>query len=120
MRARYRKRMKFGILRINLSRSGVGWSWGVRGFRVTHSSTGQHYLTLSLPGTGLSWQRALRPSRRRLRGKAIAVHPPMLPHSPTPVPPQTSPSPLPSAGAPAPASVNGMPWWKQTGIKGGP
>jgi hypothetical protein len=58
----YRRRINMGPMRINLSRSGVGTSWGVRGLRITHSSTGRRYVTLSIPGTGLSWQTTL--SRR--------------------------------------------------------
>jgi hypothetical protein len=53
----YRKRLVFGPVRINLSRSGIGRSWGIRGFRLTHSSTRRRYVTLTLTGTGLTWQK---------------------------------------------------------------
>lgn len=53
---RYRKSINLGGgFRINLSKSGVGYSWGVKGFRVTKKSTGGIRKTASIPGTGLSW-----------------------------------------------------------------
>ena len=37
---RYRKSINLGLgFRINLSKSGIGYSWGVPGYRVTKSST---------------------------------------------------------------------------------
>ncbi len=48
----YRKSVKAGPLRINLSKSGVGLSAGVPGFRVTQSSRGRRYTTFNLPGSG--------------------------------------------------------------------
>ena len=52
--ARFSKRIKLGPVRINLSKSGVGLSTGVKGFRVGVNSKGMGYSTLSIPGTGLS------------------------------------------------------------------
>jgi hypothetical protein len=118
----YRKRLKFGPIRINLSRSGVGMSWGIRGFRITHSATGRRYMTLSLPGTGLSWQKTLGGSRRRtaLRKSTVPMPPPTAQAThPPPVPPVPPTQPA-TAGTSAPPLVNGMPWWKQTGISKGP
>jgi len=48
-----RKAFNFGPLRINLSRKGVGYSLGVRGFRVGRSAKGQDYSQTSIPGTGI-------------------------------------------------------------------
>lgn len=58
---RFRKSLKFGPFRINLSKSGVGYSVGGKGFRVTKSATGETYATASIPGTGLS-------SRKQISG----------------------------------------------------
>ena len=115
----YRKRLKFGPFRINLSRSGIGTSWGIRGFTVTHSSTGRRYLTLSLPGTGLSWRKTLGVSRGITR---FRNGPAPIPPRPVQVtqPPPGLPVPPASSGTSAPPLVNGMPWWKQAGIKKGP
>lgn len=52
---RYRKSINIGGgVRLNLSKSGVGWSVGGKGYRYTHSPRGYDRRTLSLPGTGLS------------------------------------------------------------------
>lgn len=52
---RYRKSKNFGPFRINLSKSGVGWSVGGKGFRYTKKSNGGTRTTTSLPGSGMSW-----------------------------------------------------------------
>lgn len=53
---RFRKSIKLGGgLKLNLSKSGIGASWGIPGFRVTKKSTGGTRTTVSLPGTGLSY-----------------------------------------------------------------
>jgi hypothetical protein len=51
---RFRKSIPFGKLgRINLSRSGVGFSVGVRGMRISLGADGKVRRTTSIPGTGL-------------------------------------------------------------------
>jgi hypothetical protein len=50
---RFRKSIKLGPLRLNLSKSGVGTSIGVRGFRVGKDAKGRSYTAASIPGTGL-------------------------------------------------------------------
>jgi hypothetical protein len=55
----YRKSIKLGPIRLNLSRGGVGHSWGNRMFRVTHTADGRRMLSVNLPG-GLTWRRTLR------------------------------------------------------------
>ena len=52
----YRKSVKVGPFRINLSNRGVGYSVGGRGFRTGVSASGRRYSTVSLPGTGLSYR----------------------------------------------------------------
>lgn len=51
--------MRFGPLRLNASKSGIGYSWGIPGIRVSTSPTGKRYLWLSLPGTGLAWSKEI-------------------------------------------------------------
>ncbi len=51
----YRKSVRVGPFRINLSKSGVGLSTGVPGFRTGVSSRGRRYSTFSLPGTGVGY-----------------------------------------------------------------
>jgi hypothetical protein len=49
----WRKAFNFGPLRVNLSKKGVGYSLGVRGFRVGRDAKGQDYSQTSIPGTGI-------------------------------------------------------------------
>ena len=53
---RYRKSINLGGgFRINLSKSGIGYSWGTKGYRVTKTARGTTRKTYSIPGTGLSY-----------------------------------------------------------------
>lgn len=54
MGIRYRKSFKLGPLRINLSKSGVGYSVGNKFYRVTKKANGGMRTTATLPGTGIS------------------------------------------------------------------
>lgn len=44
-----------GGFKINLSKSGIGYSWGVPGYRITRTAKGSTRSTYSIPGTGLSY-----------------------------------------------------------------
>lgn len=55
MGIRFRKSIKIGPMRINLSKSGIGWSVGVKGARVTKKADGGYRTTVGVPGTGLSY-----------------------------------------------------------------
>lgn len=52
---RFRKSKKIGPFRINFSKSGVGYSVGGKGFRVTKRADGKTQTTASLPGTGIAY-----------------------------------------------------------------
>lgn len=53
---RYRKSINLGGgFRINISKSGIGYSWGVKGYRVTKTAKGTVRTTASIPGTGISF-----------------------------------------------------------------
>lgn len=53
---RYRKSINLGGgFKINLSKSGIGYSWGTKGYRVTKTARGTTRKTYSVPGTGLSY-----------------------------------------------------------------
>ena len=53
---RYRKSIRLGGgFRINISGSGIGYSWGVPGYRITKTANGKIRQTASIPGTGLSY-----------------------------------------------------------------
>ena len=55
MAIRFRKSIKLGGARINVSKSGVGYSVGGKGFRYTKKANGSTKTTASLPGTGISY-----------------------------------------------------------------
>ncbi len=56
MGVRFRKSINLGGgFRINISKSGIGYSWGVKGFRVTKTANGRIRTTSSIPGTGISY-----------------------------------------------------------------
>ena len=48
-----RRSKKLGLFRVNLSKSGLGFSVGVRGFRVGRDAHGRAYTATSIPGTGI-------------------------------------------------------------------
>lgn len=53
---RFRKSINLGKgFRINLSKSGLGYSWGTKGIRLTKTAKGSVRTTLGIPGTGLSY-----------------------------------------------------------------
>ena len=53
---RYRKSINVGLgFRINISKSGIGYSWGGPGYRKTWKADGGTRTTYSIPGTGLSY-----------------------------------------------------------------
>ncbi|MEV7965062.1 DUF4236 domain-containing protein [Sphaerisporangium sp. NPDC088356] len=59
----YRKSIKMGPFRLNLSRSGVGHSYGGRGFRVTKGADGRRTVTVNLPG-GFHWRKTVGSGKR--------------------------------------------------------
>jgi hypothetical protein len=50
---RFRRSLKFGLFRLNFSKSGIGYSAGIRGFRIGKTAKGTPYTAASIPGTGL-------------------------------------------------------------------
>ena len=53
MKWNFRKSIKLGPVRVNLSKSGVGGSIGVKGFRKGIDAKGRSYTHVSIPGTGI-------------------------------------------------------------------
>lgn len=64
---RFRKSAKFGPFRINFSKSGVGYSFGGKGFRVTKKAGGGTRTTASIPGTGISYVKDYGKGRKTSR-----------------------------------------------------
>ena len=55
MGLRYRKSFGSGPFRMNISKSGIGYSVGTKGFRYTKKAGGGTRTTASIPGTGISY-----------------------------------------------------------------
>jgi hypothetical protein len=54
----YRKSVNLGPFRVNLSKSGLGYSVGGRGFRVATTPRGRKYTSFSIPGTGVGYRKS--------------------------------------------------------------
>lgn len=65
---RYRKSINIGGgFRVNISKSGIGYSWGTKGYRISKTSNGNIRKTSTLPGTGLSYVEEL--SNKNKKGR---------------------------------------------------
>jgi hypothetical protein len=54
----YRKSVNLGPFRVNIGKSGLGYSVGGRGFRVGTTSRGRKYTNFSNPGTGIGYRKS--------------------------------------------------------------
>ena len=71
MGIRLRKAINFGPLRLNLSKSGVGFSIGTKkGYRFTRLADGRKRHTFFIPGTGLSYVKEQSASQKDKTGVA--------------------------------------------------
>jgi len=52
----YRKSVNLGPFRVNLSKSGIGYSVGEKDLRVGVDSRGRRYTEATIPGTGLHYR----------------------------------------------------------------
>ena len=57
----FRKSIGAGPFRINLSKSGVGYSVGTRGLRTGVSAKGRRYTSFGIPGTGVGYRSSKGP-----------------------------------------------------------
>lgn len=72
---RFRKSINLGGgFRVNLSKNGIGYSWGVKGYRATKTADGRTRQTASIPGTGISYVDEHGPNRES-SGTAAPVDP---------------------------------------------
>jgi hypothetical protein len=65
----YRKSFKAGPMRINLSKSGLGTSVGVKGARIGIDARGRSYSHVSIPGTGIQSRRYGSSEKRTKPGR---------------------------------------------------
>lgn len=80
---RFRKSFGAGPFRVNLSKSGVGWSVGGKGFRYTKKATGGTRTTLSLPRTGVSY---VSETSKKKGNKKMLRKPEITPVNPDAIP----------------------------------
>lgn len=74
MGLRYRKSINLGGgFRINLSKSGVGYSWGVRGYRITKTARGSVRQTVSIPGTGISYSTESKARKSQVPSRTSSI-----------------------------------------------
>lgn len=59
-----------GGVRVNLSKKGVGYSVGTKGYRVTKKAGGGIRTTASLPGTGISYIKETGSGKKRMESHA--------------------------------------------------
>jgi hypothetical protein len=97
---RWHKSFGRGPLRLNLSQRGVGWSFGIPGLRYGRSPSGQPFVSLGIPGTGLYWIKYLR--------RSVVPPSPQPPLSTSTPPPVTTQ--LPASPHSKPAKVDR--WWE--------
>lgn len=71
MGMRFRKSINLGGARINLSKSGIGFSLGTKGARITKKTNGGKRTTLSVPGTGLSFVKEKGTKKRKRAGSGV-------------------------------------------------
>lgn len=66
---RYRKSINLGGgFRVNISKSGVGYSYGTKGYRITKTSKGTIRKTVSIPGTGISYVDETSKCKEKIKG----------------------------------------------------
>jgi Protein of unknown function (DUF4236) len=102
----YRKSFKAGPVRITASKSGISYSAGVKGARITKRADDRVQTTLSVPGTGLRHTTTAASSkktagRRKSNGKQVVAKPAPLPgrrSTVVPYPPPAGTHPLPFKG----------------------
>lgn len=68
---RLRKSVKFGPARINISKSGIGYSVGTKGYRVTKTAKGTIRKTATIPGTGISF---VEEHKEKSKNNGVSTH----------------------------------------------
>jgi hypothetical protein len=94
---RFRKIFRLGPFRTTWSKKGLGFSWGLSGFRFGVSPDGRRYLSFGLVGTGLYYIKYLDQVPKQQSGQQ---------------PPSNQPPALPQH----PPQQSNQPWWKQRGL----
>lgn len=67
---RFRKSFGAGPFRVTLSKSGIGFSAGVKGFRVTKKAGGGTRTTAGIPGTGIAYVNDSKKMKKKTAARA--------------------------------------------------
>ena len=67
---RFRKSFGTGPFKVTMSKSGIGYSVGGKGFRVTKKASGGTRTTVGIPGTGISYSTDSKKKKSSGRSKA--------------------------------------------------
>ncbi len=94
----FRKIFRFGPFRTTLSKSGMGVSWGIPGFRFGVSPSGRKYVSFGLPGTGIYFIKYLSPTVSQNHA------------------PDTFNTANNNSKSSSRATKSGEPWWKQKNL----
>ena len=65
----FHKSISLGPFRINFSKSGVSYSFGLFGFRTGVNAKGRKYNSYSIPGTGVRYQNTAKSDKTKGRKK---------------------------------------------------
>jgi hypothetical protein len=68
---RFQRHVNTGLGRINISKSGISLSEGVRGAHITIGRTPR--ITLGIPGSGISWTETMGRGRSRSSASPVAL-----------------------------------------------
>lgn len=96
----FRKIFNFGPFRTSVSKSGVGFSWGLPGLRFGVSPNGRKYISVGIPGTGLYMIKYLDTFPKNSNQKSNNI--------PT--------TPINKTAKPKSNSATTEPWWKQKNL----
>ena len=61
----FRRSISLGPFRINFSKSGISYSFGLGGFRTGVDAKGKRYSSMSIPGTGIRYQKSHGTSKKK-------------------------------------------------------
>ena len=72
MGIRFRKSINIGGLKLNISKSGIGYSFGKAGVRFTKTANGRSRQTYSIPKSGISYVKETKKNENNIFSKLIS------------------------------------------------
>lgn len=62
------------IFRINLSKKGIGYSYGIKGYRISKSADGNTKHTVSIPNTGISYVKEYKYNKKNIDNNKTKIN----------------------------------------------